>query len=231
MQVLQSNPCVQRASARHPVAALQEPSSSPAPLSGESKSDMQLPREVIQQLRDVVFGFDTFYVTSVENYQANGVLFKGNLRGRSPAEAYARTAKRFQVTPTCATMHSAEHAYREPALLMSGQFHCWILHPTPCTVCQQTCVLTPEVHASCVLLWCIKHWCICLLPPSKAAHLKHAVVTHVWKAQFARQLMFYSSSFTVPGSILSYSGKSVKSQICLLCSLWCVVHRTDCYGG
>lgn len=74
----------------------EEPSSSPATLSGESKSDMQLPREVIQQLRDVVFGFDTFYVTSVENYQANGVLFKGNLRGRSPAEAYARTAKRFQ---------------------------------------------------------------------------------------------------------------------------------------
>ncbi len=59
---------------------------------------MQLPREVIQQLRDVVFGFDTFYITGVENYQANGVLFKGNLRGRSPAESYARTAKRFQVT-------------------------------------------------------------------------------------------------------------------------------------
>ncbi len=86
---------------------------------------MQLPREVIQQLRDVVFGFDTFYVTSVENYQANGVLFKGNLRGRSPAEAYARTAKRFQVTPNCATMHS-EHANHEPVLLMSEVFHCWI---------------------------------------------------------------------------------------------------------
>ena len=85
---------------------------------------MQLPREVIQQLRDVVFGFDTFYVTSVENYQANGVLFKGNLRGRSPAEAYARTAKRFQVTPNCAAMHSAQRACCERALLTSGQFHC-----------------------------------------------------------------------------------------------------------
>ncbi len=92
---------------------------------------MQLPREVIQQLRDVVFGFDTFYVTSVENYQANGVLFKGNLRGCSPAEAYARTAKRFQVTPSCAAMHCVEHAYREHVLLMSGQFDCWILHQSP----------------------------------------------------------------------------------------------------
>ena len=59
---------------------------------------LQLPTEVIQQLRDVVFGFDTFYVTSVENYQANGVLFKGNLRGRSPAESYKRTAARLKVT-------------------------------------------------------------------------------------------------------------------------------------
>lgn len=78
--------------------AFQEAVQSSDTLSGESKADMQLPREVIQQLRDVVFGFDTFYVTSAENYQANGVLFKGNLRGRSPAESYTRTAKRFQVT-------------------------------------------------------------------------------------------------------------------------------------
>lgn len=69
---------------------------SPSTLPGDSRPDVQLPREVIQQLRDVVFGFDTFYVTAVENYQANGVLFKGNLRGRSPADSYARTAKRFQ---------------------------------------------------------------------------------------------------------------------------------------
>lgn len=47
-------------------------------------------------MRDVVFGFDTFYVTSVENYQANGVLFKGNLRGRSAAESYKRTAARLK---------------------------------------------------------------------------------------------------------------------------------------
>ena len=62
-----------------------------------SDKELQLPTEVVQQLRDVVFGFDTFYVTSVENYQANGVLFKGNLRGRSPAESYKRTAARLKV--------------------------------------------------------------------------------------------------------------------------------------
>lgn len=62
-----------------------------------SDKQLQLPAEVIQQLRDVVFGFDTFYVTSVQNYQANGVLFKGNLRGRSPAESYKRTAARLKV--------------------------------------------------------------------------------------------------------------------------------------
>lgn len=67
---------------------------------------MQLPGEVIQQLRDVVFGFDTFYVTSVENYQANGVLFKGNLRGRSAAESYTRTAARLQVLPCRLLLHT-----------------------------------------------------------------------------------------------------------------------------
>lgn len=149
---------------------------------------MQLPREVIQQLRDVVFGFDTFYVTSVENYQANGVLFKGNLRGRSPAEAYARTAKRFQVTTTCATIHSTQNAYHE--LFMSGQVHCWILHQSLCTV-QQINVLTPEVPAFCVLLWCITCCGICLLAPSKAAYPKHnAVMTQTWRAQFVRKLTY-----------------------------------------
>ena len=67
------------------------------PPKDDAQQDMQLPQEVIQQLRDVVFGFDTFYVTSVENYQANGVLFKGNLRGRSAAESYTRTAARLKV--------------------------------------------------------------------------------------------------------------------------------------
>lgn len=63
-------------------------------LPGSGKS-LQLPREVIQRLRSVIFGFD-FFVTSVENYQANGVLFKGNLRA-DPATAYDRIGARLKV--------------------------------------------------------------------------------------------------------------------------------------
>jgi hypothetical protein len=57
--------------------------------------DMQLPREVIQRLKDAVFGFDTFFVTGTENYEANGVLFQGNLRG-DPKVAYPKMNSRLQ---------------------------------------------------------------------------------------------------------------------------------------
>ena len=57
--------------------------------------NLQLPPEVVQRLRNVIFGFD-FFVTGVENYQANGVLLKGNLRG-DPAIAYDRIAARLKV--------------------------------------------------------------------------------------------------------------------------------------
>lgn len=97
-------------------------STKPGSVSEEPKADMQLPREVIQQLRDVVFGFDTFYVTSTENYQANGVLFKGNLRGRSASDSYTRTAKRFQVNST------ALHA------CTAGRFHLNSTALQTCTV-------------------------------------------------------------------------------------------------
>lgn len=52
-----------------------------------------LPSNVIARLRDSVFGIDTLFVTSVENYEADGVLFKGNLRG-DPAIAYAKLKAR-----------------------------------------------------------------------------------------------------------------------------------------
>lgn len=45
-----------------------------------------------------MFGYDSFFVTSVENYQQNGVLFKGNLRG-DPSKAYSKLALRLQVRP------------------------------------------------------------------------------------------------------------------------------------
>ena len=42
--------------------------------------------------------FDTFFVTKTENYQADGVLFKGNLRG-DPKESYARMQRRCKARP------------------------------------------------------------------------------------------------------------------------------------
>lgn len=57
---------------------------------------MQISRDVIKRMRDTVFGFDTFFVTGVENYEANGVLFQGNLRGE-PAVAYEKMQTRCQV--------------------------------------------------------------------------------------------------------------------------------------
>jgi hypothetical protein len=39
-----------------------------------------------------------FFVTGVEDYQANGVLFKGNLRG-DPARAHRHISERLQARP------------------------------------------------------------------------------------------------------------------------------------
>lgn len=50
-----------------PAAAVTE---EPSPPSRENEN-LQLPAEVIQRMRDTVFGFDSFFVTSVENYQAS----------------------------------------------------------------------------------------------------------------------------------------------------------------
>jgi hypothetical protein len=38
------------------------------------------------------------WVTSVENYQQDGVVFKGNVRGKSPAASYAKLKQRLKVT-------------------------------------------------------------------------------------------------------------------------------------
>lgn len=96
-----------------------------------TQQNMQLPREVIQQLRDVVFGFDTFYVTSVENYQANGVLFKGNLRGRSAAESYTRTAARLKVFSA-----TADTCYAIAVIIMHHvtlpHVFCYVVRPLVC---------------------------------------------------------------------------------------------------
>lgn len=78
------------------------PGSDPGPgdklgrLSGEDK-DLQLPKEVIERLKYTVFGFDTMWVTSVENYESDGVAFKGNLRGQSVKESFKKMQQRMKV--------------------------------------------------------------------------------------------------------------------------------------
>ncbi|KAK4835579.1 hypothetical protein QYF36_011536 [Acer negundo] len=55
---------------------------------------MRIPKETIDVLKDQVFGFDTFFVTSQEPYEG-GLLFKGNLRGQA-AKCYEKISVRLQ---------------------------------------------------------------------------------------------------------------------------------------
>lgn len=55
---------------------------------------IRIPKETIEILKNQVFGFDTFFVTSQDPYEG-GVLFKGNLRGLA-ANSYEKIAKRLQ---------------------------------------------------------------------------------------------------------------------------------------
>ncbi|XP_057441809.1 probable zinc metalloprotease EGY2, chloroplastic isoform X2 [Lotus japonicus] len=55
---------------------------------------IKIPKETIEILKNQVFGFDTFFVTSQDPYEA-GVLFKGNLRGQ-PGKSYEKISKRLQ---------------------------------------------------------------------------------------------------------------------------------------
>lgn len=77
-----------------PPPEAEEPSTS-TPIAGEDAADLQLPQSEIARLRDSVFSLDTMFVTSVENYGASGVLFRGNLRG-DPAAVRAKLAARLK---------------------------------------------------------------------------------------------------------------------------------------
>ncbi|KAK4775053.1 hypothetical protein SAY86_009988 [Trapa natans] len=74
------------------------PIASGSPLPGlrtqQLDESMRIPKEAIDILKDQVFGFDTFFVTTQEPYEG-GVLFKGNLRGK-PAKSYEKLAMRMQ---------------------------------------------------------------------------------------------------------------------------------------
>ncbi|KAG8380810.1 hypothetical protein BUALT_Bualt06G0055200 [Buddleja alternifolia] len=60
----------------------------------EFDESIRIPKETIEILKNQVFGFDTFFVTSQEPYEG-GILFKGNLRGRA-ATSYEKIAKRME---------------------------------------------------------------------------------------------------------------------------------------
>ena len=72
------------------------PQEVPGVLPGTS-ANLQIPQAVIQQLRNQVFGIDTMWVTSVENYQEAGVVFKGNVRSNNVEAAYKKMQERLKV--------------------------------------------------------------------------------------------------------------------------------------
>ncbi|CAH9060394.1 unnamed protein product [Cuscuta epithymum] len=55
---------------------------------------VRIPKETVDILREQVFGFDTFFVTSQEPYEG-GVLFNGNLRGQA-AKSYEKISTRMK---------------------------------------------------------------------------------------------------------------------------------------
>nr|CAD1819409.1 unnamed protein product [Ananas comosus var. bracteatus] len=70
-------------------------SGSPLPgMKQQLRETIRIPKGTIDILKDQVFGFDTFFVTSQEPYEG-GVLFKGNLRGKA-AKSYEKITKRLQ---------------------------------------------------------------------------------------------------------------------------------------
>uniref|UniRef100_A0A803NDE9 Zinc metalloprotease EGY2, chloroplastic n=1 Tax=Chenopodium quinoa TaxID=63459 RepID=A0A803NDE9_CHEQI len=77
---------------------LQVASGSPLPGVKPQQLDetIRIPKEIVDILRDQVFGFDTFFVTGQEPYEG-GVLFKGNLRGVA-SKSYEKLSKRLQDT-------------------------------------------------------------------------------------------------------------------------------------
>ncbi|GFP82185.1 probable zinc metalloprotease egy2 chloroplastic [Phtheirospermum japonicum] len=77
------------------VKDVQVTSGSPLPgVKQEFDESIRIPKETIDVLKDQVFGFDTFFVTSQEPYEG-GVLFKGNLRGQA-SKSYEKIARRMK---------------------------------------------------------------------------------------------------------------------------------------
>ncbi|KAI3836872.1 hypothetical protein MKW98_005205 [Papaver atlanticum] len=73
---------------------LEVASGSPLPGLKQLSESYRIPKETIDILKDQVFGFDTFFVTSYEPYET-GILFKGNLRGTA-AKSFERIKTRME---------------------------------------------------------------------------------------------------------------------------------------
>ncbi|KAG9453958.1 hypothetical protein H6P81_006862 [Aristolochia fimbriata] len=73
---------------------LEVASGSPLPGVKQLGEPVQIPKATIDILKDQVFGFDTFFVTSYEPYEG-GALFKGNLRGKA-ADSYEKLTRRME---------------------------------------------------------------------------------------------------------------------------------------
>ena len=65
---------------------------------GKKEPPVRLPKEVLDKLKGEVFGFDTFWVTETSNYGHEGVVFKGNVRGKDPALSYTKMCERLQAS-------------------------------------------------------------------------------------------------------------------------------------
>ncbi|KAF8705041.1 hypothetical protein HU200_031299 [Digitaria exilis] len=77
------------------VEVVEVTSGSPLPGMKQQLDDVErIPKATIDILKDQVFGFDTFFVTSQEPYEG-GVLFKGNLRGK-PSKSYEKITNRLE---------------------------------------------------------------------------------------------------------------------------------------
>lgn len=69
------------------------------PQQQQQRAPLRLPRDVIERLKTTVFGFDTFYVTGVDNYhKGEGVVFRGNMRAKDAAAAYERMKARMKAS-------------------------------------------------------------------------------------------------------------------------------------
>ena len=103
-----------------------------------SAAGLQLPRETVTKLRSTLSHPSEFWVTSVENYEANGVLFKGNLRAKDVQKAYASTASRLKVCllEGCVTASLIREAI---SFVPAGWIHCLgkAMAPSRCPVCRR----------------------------------------------------------------------------------------------